>query len=84
MKLHLILGQRKCSYPGQYAPEALDVADENTMSDNPEWFSERLAMHKKEPDFTSIGVLLINVPDSAIQAALDPKVPEVDAQVVES
>lgn len=37
MKLYILFGQRKCTYDGQYAPEALAIADEWTMDENPDY-----------------------------------------------
>lgn len=81
MKLHIIFGQRKCRYEGEYAPEALDIADEYTMDENPAWLEERLAEHRKDDSFQSVEVLVVRVPDKAIADLLTPKAPEVDASV---
>ncbi len=42
MKLYVLFGQRKCTYDGQYAPEALAIADEWTMDENPQYIGEEL------------------------------------------
>lgn len=81
MKLHIIFGQRKCRYEGEYAPEALDIADEYTMDENPDWLAERLVKHRKDDSFQSVEVLIVRVPDKAIDDLLAPKSPEVDASV---
>ena len=52
MKLHIIFGQRKCLYIGEHAAEALEIADEYTMDENPAWLAEKLAKHQKDKTFT--------------------------------
>lgn len=81
MKLHVIFGQRKCRYDGEYAPEALDVADEYTMDENPAWLEGRLKEHRKNDSFQSVDVLIVRVPRKAIDDALQPKTHEVDASL---
>jgi len=82
MKLHILFGQRKCSYDGEYAPEALDVADEYAMEDNPEWLPGKRVEYDKQGDFESVAVLIVKVPNGAIDGALSPKVHEANAEVV--
>ena len=79
MKLHIIFGQRKCSYEGEYGPEALDVADEFTVEDNPDWLEKRLKEHRRDKSFESVAVLVVRVPGKAIDDALFPKKHEIDA-----
>lgn len=81
MILHIIFGQRVCRYEGEYAPEALDIADEFTMDENPEWLASKLAAHKANTDFDSVEVVLVKIPDSAITDALYPKPITVEGQV---
>ena len=42
MKLYVVFAQREERYPGQYAPEAIAVADEYTNEDNPEYIKNEL------------------------------------------
>lgn len=49
MDLHILFAQRKESYDGQYAPEALVVWDENCIEENPEGFEA--ACEKALKDF---------------------------------
>lgn len=82
MKLYLILGQRNNRYEGEHAPEALDVADEFTYDEDPwTWLNERLEHHRKDSSFASVQVLAVNVPDGAVDAALNPRTPECNAAV---
>jgi hypothetical protein len=72
MKLHVIFGQRKCTYPGEYAPEALDIMDEYGMDENPKWFEERMAEHVNNADFSAVAEVVIDVPDYEIDRRLFP------------
>lgn len=42
MTLYVLFAQRRESYSGEYAPEALAVADEYAMDDNPEWMDSQI------------------------------------------
>jgi len=72
--LYVIFGQRKEHYPGEYAPEALDVADECTMEENPEWLLERLQEHRKVSDWEAVEVVKISVPLDPIMQILRPTI----------
>lgn len=72
--LYVILGQRKEHYPGEYAPEALDVADEYTMGENPEWLLERLQDHRKVSGWEAVEVVRIAVPLDPIMQVLRPAI----------
>lgn len=52
MIIKVLFAQRKESYEGEFAPEALVVVDEFTHSENPDWFKkecgEELAKLKDE------------------------------------
>lgn len=83
MKLHIIIGQRKCQYVGQYAPEALDIADENTMSDNPEWLESQLDGHRKTDEFSSLAVMVVQVRNADVDRLLAPRNMVVEGKVVD-
>lgn len=70
MKLHILVGQRHCSHPGQYAPEALAVADEYTMEEDPKWLEE-IKMENLE-EFDALTIMIFSVKDEFITAALYP------------
>ena len=84
MKVRCIIAQRKCRYPGQYAPELLDAWSEYVFEDNPEGYAERLDEEQKRvgTEYEAVRELDIVVPDTAIDALF--LVPEVDAVVVET
>lgn len=70
MKLHIIFGQRKCRYEGEYAPEALDIADEYTMDVNPEWLYSKLEERNKDDSFQFVKIVILDVPDAKLNKAL--------------
>ena len=83
MKFHILIGQRKCSYPGQYAPEALEVADEYTMDENPEWMGEKREEFGMTDEFDALTVMVVFVHDDFVTEALyPPKQPAIDGEVV--
>ena len=81
MKLHVIFGQRKCNYPGEYAPEALDFADECIMDNNSDFLEECLTKHKKDDSLQSVGILIVHIPNEAIDNLLFPRV-EVQGEII--
>lgn len=61
MRVHILFGQRKERYAGEYAPEALVVADEFTMDENPEWMEEQVKEHEKNTDYVALRVFEIDL-----------------------
>lgn len=59
--IYLLIGQRKVSYPGEFAPEALAVADEFTQDDNPEYLDNELDKYEKSKEFTALEIIKVNV-----------------------
>lgn len=83
MKLHILFGQRKNQYEGQHAPEALEIADEYTMSDNGGWLKDKHSCYEKTKEFSSLAIIVVKVPDHIIDYALAPKIVEVDGIIEE-
>lgn len=79
--LHVLFGQRKCSYDGQYAPEALEVMDEFGWDENPEFLIEKLDEFNKTDEFTALRIIEVKLPFEAIEKALN-RVPEIDGEIV--
>jgi hypothetical protein len=71
--IHVLFGQRKCAYEGQYAPEALEIADENAYDDNPEWLLVKKEQNEISEEFTAVAIVTITLPFEAIVARLNPK-----------
>lgn len=75
MIFHILVGQRKCSYPGQYAPEALEVVDDDNLSDNSEWWGERNRDYESSGEFDSLKVIKVFVHQDYIDEILFPPDP---------
>lgn len=82
MKFHIIIAQRECSYAGQYAPEALEVADGLTMDDYPDWFSGKIDYYKNSKEFSSVKEIVLEVNDSEIEKILFPDTNPVPCEIV--
>jgi len=82
MIFHILIGQRKCSYPGQYAPEALEIADEYTTSDNPGWMIEKNEYYDRSKEFDALAIIVVHVPGNDIKRALYPKPSVIDGKVI--
>lgn len=75
MKLYVLFGQRKCSYEGEYAPEALSIADEWTMDENPQYMGQELDKYIKSKEFTSLEIIPVEVSLQEIRERLLPPSP---------
>jgi hypothetical protein len=73
MEILVLIAQRKCQYPGQYAPEALAVISECDHSDNPDYMRKELADAKADSDLDAVAVVSIKVDSDAIDAILFPE-----------
>ena len=71
-EFHIVVGQRKESYPGEYAPEALAVMDEYGVEDNGQWLQDTLAENRSSGDFEAVEIVRLEVPREAIMAILRP------------
>lgn len=76
MKLLVIVGQRKERYPGEYAPEALDVIDEVGNDENPDYIIEKKKAAEDSGDFEAVVVLAIALDGSRVMELLRPKTVE--------
>jgi hypothetical protein len=82
MKLFVLFGQRKGSYPGQYAPEALEVVDEYAHDENETWIQEQKDKMADTGEFESLAVITLEVADAEITKRLRPEMDVVKATVV--
>lgn len=80
--IYLLIGQRQVSYPGQYAPEALAVADEYTQDDNPDYLLSEFKKYESSKEFTSLKVIKVDV-KADFYKLLHPPEPEVTGEVVD-
>lgn len=83
MNLHILMGQRKCRYEGQYAPEAIAVMDDNGYEDNPEYLDGLLQEHQDSDEFIALAIIVVNVSTQAIERRLTPQLPPIQGKVVE-
>lgn len=82
MKLYILFGQRKCTYDGQYAPEALAVADEWTMDENPDYIDEEYSKYESSKEFSSLAVVPIKVSSAEIDRRLKPDMTPVKGTII--
>jgi len=83
MKFHILVGQRKCTYPGQYAMEALEIADEWMMEENGVWLAGKKEYYEQSKEFDALAVMVVFVHDDFVKEALyPPEQPPVDGEVV--
>lgn len=78
--LHVLFGQRRCSYDGQYAPEALEVMDEFAWEENVEFLTDKLEEFRKTNEFTALRILEVALPFEEIEKALN-RAPEIQGEV---
>lgn len=83
MKLHILFGQRKERYPGEYMPEAWDVMDEYGHSDNPEYLDGEKDKLVATGEFESVVVVTVEVNGPKVMELLRPAKPVFPAQIVE-
>jgi hypothetical protein len=84
MDLHILFIQRKESYPGECAPEALVVWDEYSVDENPEGFENaiKLSLAGQGSDVAAHRVIRVRVDQERIHKLL-VKVPTVDGSIIE-
>ena len=80
MKLSILFIQRKCRYDGEYAPEAIAIADEFTMSDNPDYMEQQVQTASQMDEVESFAVIEVMVSTKAVEAALNPK--QIEGKIV--
>jgi hypothetical protein len=63
MKIKMLWGQRKCAYPGQYAPELIQCVDENTDDENPDVLQDAYDEAVISDDYDALRFITANVRD---------------------
>lgn len=84
MKIHVLMAQRKCDYPGQYAPEALACMSEAEFDDNPGHLREMREENIDSGEFDSVEIVELEVDGDAIDRRLFPERKPVQAAVTEN
>ena len=82
MLIHVLMGQRKESYAGEYAPEALAVISDEGMDDNPDYMADTHAEHKSSGEFENLVVFSFQLDAKAVMAALRPQGTPLAAKIV--
>ena len=72
MKLHILFGQRKETYPGEYMPEALAVMDEYGQSDNPGYLDGEKTKALTSGEFENVVVVTVEVNGAKVMEMLRP------------
>lgn len=72
MKLFVLYGQRKCQYPGQYAPEALACMDENAHSDNPDYLNDAKESNAATGEFDALAIVSFTYDAAELDRRLHP------------
>lgn len=81
MKIHVIIAQRKCSYPGECAPEVLDACDGYCYDENPTWLDDKLKERRGSGAFESVAVMVVSVSNVEVARILQPN-PNVNGTVL--
>lgn len=84
MKLHVLYGQRKCRYPGEYALEALACMDDVGNSDNPDYLEGELAKYEASDEFERLRVITLSLSESAVMGVLFPELQAIPTTVLMS
>lgn len=73
VSLYVLFAQRRCSYPGEHAPEALEIMDEFGYDDNGTWLHEKLAEHKKnDSTLERLEIVKVEIDYDKIISILNP------------
>lgn len=72
--IQLLVLHRTESYPGEYAPEVVDVVDEYSLDEYPEGWDERVAQHKRDVgnDASAWAIVSTEIETDDLMAALYP------------
>ncbi|MFG9350103.1 hypothetical protein ACEP28_32270 [Pseudomonas aeruginosa] len=84
MKLFVLYGQRKCTFPGEYAMEALACIDENGHSENPDYLNGELAIHEGSCEFDRLSIVELSVSEKDVRRVLYPESQAINAAVVQA
>ena len=72
VKIHILFGQRKEEFPGQYAPIALEVIDELALMNKPEGFlQDRIKSLSEEGKYVALYWFLMVVENSVFRTIRD-------------
>jgi hypothetical protein len=72
MILYILFIQRKERYQGEYGIEAVDIMDEYSYADNPDYLDEKLKEYRDQKDIDEAKIISISVNENEIQKILYP------------
>lgn len=83
MKIHLLIGHYRESYPGQHAPNVFLATDEFLLEENPEWWDEHIALEKSRAgaEVEAWAQVALEVDEDALLRALHPELRVIPAVV---
>lgn len=73
MILRILFGQLIDTYPGQNAPEALEVADEYAEEISPEFLEGKIEEYKKQGIYSRLEVIDVEIDGKLLEKILKPK-----------
>ena len=76
------MGQRQEGYPGEHAPEALEVMTEFDYAENPEWLEKKYETQLKEKHWESVKIIDVKVKESDIMEILRPSLRSIAGEVL--
>lgn len=79
--LLVVIGQRKDSYPGENAPEALAVITEYGNDENPDYIQDELKRAKADPDMEAAAIFTITINRGEIDRVLRPQSKPLEGQI---
>jgi len=82
MLIKVIFAQEKESYPGEYAPTALEVVTEYDYDENSDWLDKKLIKYRNTPEYTHVAVIDIEIKDEDLDARLFPNETTIDGKIV--
>jgi hypothetical protein len=81
VKIHVLMAQRKCDYPGQYAPEALACMSRAEFDDNPRHLRDMRQENLETGEFDAAEIVTLEVDGDAIEQRLFPSQEPIAASV---
>ena len=71
MRVYTLIAQRKCSYPGEHAPEIIDACDEWAWGEDPMgYLREKMEEADKLSEFTAMRIFITEIDDAYIDEHL--------------
>lgn len=81
MKIHLLIGQRKQRYEGEYGLEALACMTEHDHEENPDYLPQEQQKTSAGGEFDRVGIVTLSASEKEIRAILYPENRPIPAEV---